>query len=732
MSAGNIKGLQVEIGAETKGLEAALKDIGRVSNDINKELGQIEKGLKFDPENAVLLAQKQELLKDKIENTRKGLDALRQAQERVEQMYKAGEIDAGQYRQFQREIATTESKLKTFEGQVKDVEAAQDSAAASTSNWREKLGTVAKGIGAAVAGATGALAALGARALGNADDLEKMADKTGLSAERLQELQYIGADLGVDLETIASAQAKLTKSMDAGRDGTGAQAEAFAALGISVTNADGTLRDAKTVMLEAFDALNGVGNETERDALALAIFGRGAQELNPLIVSGADGLAALAQQARDSGSVMSNEAVEGLDAFGDGMDHLKSSIMAAVGQAFAKIMPILQPILDAFLKAPGPIKILIGVIAALGVGLTVLTPILTAFTAVQWAALAPVLAVVAAIAALVAIVALCIKYHEEIKAALIAAWNAIKDAMLAAWDAIKGAAETVWGAIKDFFTGLWDGVRQAWDLIWGAIKGAFETTWNTIRDFAETVWNGIKQVAETVWNGIKLFFETIWTIIKGIFTGNFGDLQGIVDTKMAAIDQAIKRVFGAVKDFFVRIWTEIKEFFSGIWDGMKEIWETASEWIAAIPQRIKDFFVGAGTWLYDLGKDILNGLWNGLKDVWNSIADWFKGIGDSIGGFFKKALGIGSPSKVMLEIGQWTMQGFADGLRAAMPAVQDALAGAALQVSALGGGTSRSVTTNNSHTTNNNQRYLQMSVQTSPDALTGQRIATALEPFLWR
>ena len=60
--------------AENTGLEAALKNVGKVSNDINKELGQIEKGLKFDPSNTVLLGQKQELLGSKITETRKALD----------------------------------------------------------------------------------------------------------------------------------------------------------------------------------------------------------------------------------------------------------------------------------------------------------------------------------------------------------------------------------------------------------------------------------------------------------------------------------------------------------------------------------------------------------------------------------------------------------------------------------------------------------------------------------
>jgi hypothetical protein len=208
----------------------------------------------------------------------------------------------------------------------------------ATSNVNRTLGKLAKVGAVAGAAAVAGITALATAAITNADNLQKMADKTGLTAERLQELQYIGVDLGVELDTIAGAQAKLTKSMDAARKGTKTAADAYKTLGIDVTDSNGQLRDAKTVMLEAFDALGKVGNETERDALAQKLFGKSAQELNPLIKAGAAELERMAQAARDSGAVMSNESVAGLDAFGDAIGQAKQAFMGIFGTVFAKIL----------------------------------------------------------------------------------------------------------------------------------------------------------------------------------------------------------------------------------------------------------------------------------------------------------------------------------------------------------------------------------------------------------
>src|SRR5690606_17906197 len=102
------------------GLSKALADVNKKSRDIQAELKQVDRLLKFNPRNTELLAQKQKLLGDQIAATREKLDRLRKVQEQVNEQFKKGEITEGQYRAFRRELVETESKLKHFEKQLKE------------------------------------------------------------------------------------------------------------------------------------------------------------------------------------------------------------------------------------------------------------------------------------------------------------------------------------------------------------------------------------------------------------------------------------------------------------------------------------------------------------------------------------------------------------------------------------------------------------------------------------
>lgn len=242
-----------------------------------------------------------------------------------------------------KELVLQSSEWTKFGGKLDDVGSGLGKAGDGMAGVGSKM---TAGITLPAAAAIAGLSALVMKSVGTADEMQRLSDVTGISAEELQKLNYAGSALGVELETVTGAQAKLTKSMAAASDGTGTQAEAFDTLKVSVTDINGNLRDANTVMMEAFDALNGVGNETERDALAMAIFGKSAMELNPLIKAGSAGLKELTDEAEENGSVISNEGVAALDTFGDSLDAMGLSIMGAVGSVAADFTPTLQELAD--------------------------------------------------------------------------------------------------------------------------------------------------------------------------------------------------------------------------------------------------------------------------------------------------------------------------------------------------------------------------------------------------
>ncbi|MGG4180790.1 phage tail tape measure protein [Virgibacillus pantothenticus] len=191
-----IKGITIEIDGDTKGLDKALKNVNKESRDIQKELKDVDRLLKFNPKNTELLAQKKKLLAKQVENTKKKLDQLKGSQEQVTEAFKKGEISEEQYRAFQREIAETESKLKHYGNQLKQVDKSQRSFAekmAVSGKKVKELGQSMTSIGKELSmKVTAPLMAIGG-----------VATKIGMDFKAgLSEVQALSGATGADLEKL--------------------------------------------------------------------------------------------------------------------------------------------------------------------------------------------------------------------------------------------------------------------------------------------------------------------------------------------------------------------------------------------------------------------------------------------------------------------------------------------------------------------------------------------------
>jgi hypothetical protein len=238
---------------------------------------------------------------------------------------------------------------KNAGGKVQDLGEKQDQTAQKSESFKSALGGMVGGLKAtlvataalaiAVVGLAGGMAKMVMSSASAADNLVEMSAKTGISVERLQELSYIGKQTGTDLETVTGANARLIRSMDSAAEGTRTQAEAFKKLGISVVDSSGNLRNSQTVFQEALTKLGEMSNETERDAASMALFGKSAQELNPLIKTSAEELAEMTEQAHGFGAVMSDQAVSGLADLNDLLDGLKDGLRGTLGEISAAFLP---------------------------------------------------------------------------------------------------------------------------------------------------------------------------------------------------------------------------------------------------------------------------------------------------------------------------------------------------------------------------------------------------------
>lgn len=176
-----------------------------------------------------------------------------------------------------------------------------------------------------------------------ADNIITLSMQTGQSTQQLQEFAYASELIDVSVDTLQGSLTKLTNNMQDTMNGTGNAKASFDKLGVSVINAvDGSMRSANDVFYETIDALGQVKNETERDAMSMDIFGRSAQDLNPLIIQGSKTLKEYADEAHNVGYVLDDEALSALGAVDDAYQRLQKTQEGVKNQLSAEFAPYLE------------------------------------------------------------------------------------------------------------------------------------------------------------------------------------------------------------------------------------------------------------------------------------------------------------------------------------------------------------------------------------------------------
>lgn len=197
-------------------------------------------------------------------------------------------------------------------------------------------------VAAAIVKAEKAMISMTKESAAFADNIITLSMQTGQSTQQLQEFAYASELIDVSVDTLQGSLTKLTNNMQDTMNGTGNAKESFEALGVSVTNADGSMRSANDVFYETIDALGQVKNETERDAIAMDIFGRSAQDLNPLIIQGSKTIKAYADEAHNMGYVLDDEALSALGAVDDAYQRLQKTQEGVKNQLAVEFAPYLE------------------------------------------------------------------------------------------------------------------------------------------------------------------------------------------------------------------------------------------------------------------------------------------------------------------------------------------------------------------------------------------------------
>ncbi len=342
---------------------------------------------------------------------------------------------------------------------------------------------------------------------GHLDDLTQ---KTGLSAEALQEWGGVAKLGGSDMDSFAGGVQKLALTFHMAGAGSKEASEAIHEAGLTSGAVAAALKGGDgldAALMEISSRFADMPDGPKKTALAMKLFGKSGVEMIPTLNEGAQGIAELRKEFAQF--EITGKDVKVLDKFGDDLDKAKMSITGLKNQAIAKLIPVLQPMLDAFTqwvsvnreiitstiqqvieglisafkflgRAVGVVVDIVkffidnaelgqSVLIAFGV---VLTAWAVSAVAAWVAAAAPIILIIAAIAALAFGLRMLIKHWDKVK-------TAVRDAVHAAWQAVKDAGSRI---LKFFAEDIPDGIAAGFQKAWDAVVSGAEKVGKTLRN----------------------------------------------------------------------------------------------------------------------------------------------------------------------------------------------------------------------------------------------------------
>ena len=365
-------GLKIGLEGE-KEFKAQLAEINRSFKVLGSEMKLVDSQFDKNDHSVDSLTAKNQVLEKSIDAQKQKIETLRSALNNASSSF--GETDRrtqnwniqlnhaqAELNKMERELKGNTEALDNTSKEMKDTTKSADKMgdeiedsgkqAEKSSSKLKSLGGVCKAVGATMATA---FAAVGAATMATGKALVNMTREgaafadtvftegvvSGISSERVQEYRYAAELVDVSLETITGSMARQIKSMKAAKDGSKNVIDAYDQLGVSIMNADGTLRDSDTVYWELIDSLGKMTNETERDALAMTILGRSAQQLNPLITTGAERMKELGKEAHEAGYVLSDELLGAYCELDDQLQYLNNGTTALKHAMGTILLPVL-------------------------------------------------------------------------------------------------------------------------------------------------------------------------------------------------------------------------------------------------------------------------------------------------------------------------------------------------------------------------------------------------------
>jgi TP901 family phage tail tape measure protein len=405
-------------------------------------------------------------------------------------------------------------------------------------------------------------------------------------------------------------------------------------------------------------------------------------------------------------------AISGVTQWFANLSPVGQTVVMVIGAIAAAIGPLLIFIGNIV----GAISTLIPAVVAVWGWLAKLGPVFTVIRTTLTALTGPIGIAIAIITALAIII---YKNWDTIKAKTIEIWGAIKEWFTQTWTSIKEGLTAAWGAITLWLSETWNNIKLIAVTVWTALKDGVMAIITPFITGITNIFNGMKEGLTNILEGLKLYFTGVWEMIKNIFLGAIllivdlvtGDFEGLKNDAMAIFNNlkaAFSQIWAGIQLIFTGViqaivgyvtaaWNNLKStciaIFNAITSGISTAWTNAKNFtvnlvqslisgaiekfqalkdgisnkMSEIPNKIREIWNSAKSFLSSInlsqiGRDIISGLLNGITSMASSLYNKAKEIADGIKNKIKNALNINSPSRVMMELGQFTGEGLAIGI----------------------------------------------------------------------
>lgn len=636
---------EAEFRKSLQNINQQLKTLGSEMNAVTSAFGD-----NADSEDA--LTAKSSVLTKQIEAQQKKIDELNKGLTASAEKYGENDTRTLKWQQAVNDANAELSSMKNQLGKTNDELDKSGKKSEETGSKFEKLKSVTSGLGSALSAAVKGIAAVGTVAAGaasavgamvktaayNADDINTMAKQYSMSVEDIQKFQYATEQIDVPLETLTGSMQKLTKNMATASKGTGDAYEAFKALGVEITNQDGTLRDRNEVFNEAINALANIENETQRDAYAMQIFGKSAADLNPLILGGADALKTLGDQAESAGLILEQDQLDTLNLLSDAIDTFKATIAGAgnlistefaapMADALNQITAYIQELTAAFAEGGFP--------ALADKAGEVLTDILATFDeylpkVVEFGT---------------EIILKMIDGLTEMMPDIISTATEIIISLVGALiEAAPKIIEAATVAVVTLATGIADALPE---LIPAAV-------------------DAVLTIVETLIDNVDQLIDAAIAIMLALTDGLIDALPMLIEKAPEIIEKFVAAAIEAAPKLLSASWEMIQKLIEGLKNNLPELLKNVKQMVI----DIKDKFLEGVKSFVDIGQNIVEGIWNGIKNAKDWLWEKITGFGKDIVDGFKSTFGIHSPSTVFRDtIGVNLAKGIGAGFTAEMDKV---------------------------------------------------------------